>query len=126
MCQGNKDTGSLEAPESFYQRRIFRQRRKSEKKGARHFEKLYKVSSILGKGGFGTVYAGVSVQDGRKVAIKQIAKNRVSEMVMVRIISTLFCQAQPYQASFSSSRAEISFILQFSTHPPPHPPRPEK
>ena len=48
-------------------------------------EDNYEVEEVLGKGGFGIVYAGIRKKDKMKVAIKHIAKGKVTNMEMVNI-----------------------------------------
>ena len=48
------------------------------------FEKAYKIHHVLGKGGFGIVYAGIRNADSLQVAVKHIAKAKIKDWGQVR------------------------------------------
>ena len=52
-------------------------KQKSIEDGPREFHKLYKLEEVLGRGGFGTVFAGVRIQDRKPVAVKEVYKAKI-------------------------------------------------
>jgi len=69
------------------------------------FELAYKVGDVLGRGGFGTVYAGIRVIDGVSVAIKHVAKNKVTEW------TTLVGRKVPMELKLLHSVQNVSGVI---------------
>ncbi|XP_030328994.1 serine/threonine-protein kinase pim-1-like isoform X3 [Strigops habroptila] len=51
-------------------------------------EQLYRVGPLLGSGGFGSVYSGVRLSDSAPVAIKHVARDRISSWGELEYVCT--------------------------------------
>jgi len=51
--------------------------RKHIEEGPREFHKLYKLEEVIGKGGFGTVFAAIRKRDKMQVAVKEVYKAKI-------------------------------------------------
>merc|ERR1711936_617533 len=52
-------------------------RRKPIEDSPREFHKLYKIDSVIGKGGFGTVFSATRKKDKMQVAVKEVYKAKI-------------------------------------------------
>jgi len=69
------------------------------------FERAYQVGTELGKGGFGTVYAGRRVRDGRHVAIKHVSRAKVTEW-------TIYCSRRvPMELRLLHSVQQVDGVI---------------
>lgn len=48
--------------------------------GELKFNRAFRLDGVLGRGGFGSVYDGVRLKDGMKVAVKKIPKAKIAHM----------------------------------------------
>ena len=68
---------------------------------------------MIGKGGFGTVYSGRRRVDGRLVAIKHVARAKITDWDMVRVNPIIPRYWKPYS---------VYLVYIYSVHPLYKPP----
>jgi len=74
--------------------------------GPKEFHKLYKIEDTIGKGGFGTVFSALRLQDKVRVAVKEVYKAMMSASCHQHFFQSISVESSASMSTSESSSSE--------------------